>query len=180
MSDQRDDREAPRGPSHIAYQVRETDEGKSYFNRVGSAFEHRDGQGFNIVMDSVPVDGRLTLRTPQQRLEQRDKGGERQSQSRDARPVRNRFDEQTRRFRQSDLEALKAARPKPEVQRVFAPDGQDWQVLTNELNEKREAQIKALEMRSEALRAKLFCDFHRAAPGDAGDLRSSVSPDRSR
>ena len=55
-------------PSHIAYQVRNGGEGKSYFNRVGSAFAHGDGKGFNLVLDSTPVDGRVTLRTPQERV----------------------------------------------------------------------------------------------------------------
>lgn len=63
----------PKRPSHIAYQVREGQEGQSYFNRVGSAFAHKDDQGFNIILDSIPVDGRITLRTPQERLaDQRD------------------------------------------------------------------------------------------------------------
>ncbi|WP_395173318.1 hypothetical protein [Roseibium alexandrii] len=61
-------------PSHIAYHVNETDSGKSYFNRVGSAFEHKDGQGYNVVLESTPVDGRITLRTPQERLKQAREG----------------------------------------------------------------------------------------------------------
>ena len=64
-----DDRQ-PRRPSHFAYQVNEGQEGKSYFNKVGAAFAHRDGQGYNVVLDSVPVDGRVTLRTPQERIEE--------------------------------------------------------------------------------------------------------------
>jgi|GEM_PF-2777658 len=69
------ERNTPNGPTHIAYHVREagTDrEGKkqSYFNQIGSAFAHRDGEGFNIQLDAIPVDGRVTLRTPQQRLKQ--------------------------------------------------------------------------------------------------------------
>ncbi len=56
-------------PSHFAYQVREGQEGKSYFNKVGAAFPHKDGQGFNIVLDAVPVDGKVTLRTPQERVQ---------------------------------------------------------------------------------------------------------------
>lgn len=59
---------APSKPSHVAYQVREGNEGKSFFNRVGSAFAHGDGKGFNLILDSVPVDGRVTLRTPQERM----------------------------------------------------------------------------------------------------------------
>lgn len=58
-----------KGPSHIAFQVRDVGEDKSYFNRIGAAFEHKDGQGFNIQLDSVPVDGRVTLRTPQERVQ---------------------------------------------------------------------------------------------------------------
>ena len=63
------DDSVPKGPSHIAYQVNETEDGKSFFNRVGSAFPHRDGQGFNVLLNAVPVDGRVTLRTPRERLE---------------------------------------------------------------------------------------------------------------
>ena len=58
-----------KGPSHIAYQVREGDDGKAYFNRVGSAFEHKDRKGFNVLLDAVPVDGRVTLRTPKDRVQ---------------------------------------------------------------------------------------------------------------
>jgi len=55
-------------PSHIAYQVRETEEGGAYFNRVGAAFAHKDGDGYSVILDSMPVDGRVTLRTLQERL----------------------------------------------------------------------------------------------------------------
>ena len=70
MSEERTPQQKPAAskPSHIAYQVREGNEGKSFFNRVGSAFAHGDGKGFNLMLDSVPVDGRLTLRTPQERM----------------------------------------------------------------------------------------------------------------
>ena len=70
------------GPSHIAYQVRENDEGKAFFNRVGAAFAHKDGQGYSINLDSVPVDGRVTLRTPQERVEDL-KNGKSGNRSRD-------------------------------------------------------------------------------------------------
>ena len=65
-----EDTKLTKRPSHIAYQVRDTDDGKAYFNRVGSAFEHKDGEGFNVILDSVPVDGRVTLRTPSQRVQE--------------------------------------------------------------------------------------------------------------
>jgi hypothetical protein len=59
----------PKSPSHIAYQVRDgAEEGTSHFNRIGAAFAHKDGQGFNLKLDSVPVDGRITLRTAKDRI----------------------------------------------------------------------------------------------------------------
>lgn len=62
--------DAPKKPSHLAYQVSEGQDGKSYFNRVGSAFEHRDKEGFNVVLDATPVDGKITLRTLKERVQQ--------------------------------------------------------------------------------------------------------------
>lgn len=67
-------RPASKGPSHIAFQVRDGEEGKSYFNRIGSAFPHKDGEGFNVVLDSTPVDGRVTLRTPKERMDDMKEG----------------------------------------------------------------------------------------------------------
>jgi hypothetical protein len=57
-------------PSHIAYQVREGENNKAYFNRIGAVWPHKDGQGFNIQLDSVPVDGRVTVRSVQERLQE--------------------------------------------------------------------------------------------------------------
>ena len=53
---------AGKTPSHIAYQVRDGKNGKSYWTRIGSAWSHNDGSGFNIQIDAVPLDGRITLR----------------------------------------------------------------------------------------------------------------------
>jgi len=56
-------------PSHIAFHVRGGEDAKAYFNRIGSAFPHKDGEGYNILLDALPVDGKVVLRTPQERLE---------------------------------------------------------------------------------------------------------------
>lgn len=56
-------------PSHIAYQVREGEENKSYFNRIGAAWTHKDGEGMSIQLDSLPVDGRVTIRSVQERIQ---------------------------------------------------------------------------------------------------------------
>ena len=73
-----------KAPSHIAYSVRENADGSAYFNRVGSAFPHKDGQGFSVVLDAVPVDGRITLRSPKERIQDmRDDKPRAPSQNRD-------------------------------------------------------------------------------------------------
>ncbi len=49
----------------IAYQVKEVEkngESKDYWTRIGAAFAHKDGKGFNIVLDSIPLDGKVVLR----------------------------------------------------------------------------------------------------------------------
>lgn len=57
-------------PSHIAYQVREGEDSKSYFNRIGAVWPHKDGEGFNIQLDSIPVDGKVTVRSVQDRIQE--------------------------------------------------------------------------------------------------------------
>lgn len=70
-------------PSHVAYHVRENDEGKAFFNRVGSAFAHKDGKGFNVLLDASPVDGKITLRTAEDRLKATKEGRGGQSSKQD-------------------------------------------------------------------------------------------------
>ena len=53
---------ASNSPTHIAYHVRENKNGKGFWTRIGSAWQHADGNGFNIHLDATPVDGRITLR----------------------------------------------------------------------------------------------------------------------
>lgn len=50
-------------PSHYAYVV-SGDGDKKIWARIGAAWANADGNGLNIVLDSVPVSGRLTLRIP--------------------------------------------------------------------------------------------------------------------
>jgi hypothetical protein len=59
-------------PSHVAYHVCEISENKNIWTRIGSAWEHGDTNGFNIQLDMSPMDGRITLRRPEERRESRD------------------------------------------------------------------------------------------------------------
>jgi len=54
--------DSPKTPTHIAYQVREGQGKKRYWTRIGAAWPHSDRQGFNIQLEAVPLDGRVTLR----------------------------------------------------------------------------------------------------------------------
>ena len=54
---------ASNSPTHIAYHVRNREGGEAFWTLIGSAWAHADGEGFNIRVDAVPVDGRITLRT---------------------------------------------------------------------------------------------------------------------
>ena len=56
-------------PSHIAYQVRDREGKKAFWTRIGSAWAHNDGSGFNIQLESVPLDGRIVLRVATEKKE---------------------------------------------------------------------------------------------------------------
>lgn len=49
-------------PDSVAYHVQESRDGKSYWNRVGVAWKHQDGNGATVKFESIPVDGWVTLR----------------------------------------------------------------------------------------------------------------------
>ena len=61
MSESNNESSAQR-PALIAFNVTESTDGKGYWNRVGAAWEHKDGKGYEVDLDSVPVNGRITLR----------------------------------------------------------------------------------------------------------------------
>lgn len=48
-----------------AYSVREYEangEKKSEWTRIGVAFSHTDGKGFNVLLQALPLDGKMVLR----------------------------------------------------------------------------------------------------------------------
>ena len=71
-----------RKPDFVAYQVQETQDGKGIWNRIGAAWRHKDGHGVELTLNSLPVNGRVTLR------EQREERMQEYSQERaDKKPV---------------------------------------------------------------------------------------------
>ncbi|RWC46081.1 MAG: hypothetical protein EOS55_18190 [Mesorhizobium sp.] len=61
---------APRhSPSHGVFVVDGEGE-KAFWTRVGAAWAHQDGQGFNVALTAVPLSGRLVLRVRNEKEEQ--------------------------------------------------------------------------------------------------------------
>ncbi|MBS0265383.1 MAG: hypothetical protein JSS02_25840 [Planctomycetes bacterium] len=52
-----------KSPTHYAYHVRDGKGDKGFWTKVGAAWQHKDGKGFNIQLDFVPLDGSIQLRT---------------------------------------------------------------------------------------------------------------------
>lgn len=49
--------------------VREDDKGKAWWTRIGTAFENRNGDGFQLLFDALPVVGKdgqckVVMKTP--------------------------------------------------------------------------------------------------------------------
>jgi hypothetical protein len=62
MSDNTATKPTGKAPSHIVYHVRDREGQKSFWTRIGSAWAHADGKGFNVQLEVAPLDGRLSLR----------------------------------------------------------------------------------------------------------------------
>ncbi|MCB1466068.1 MAG: hypothetical protein KDK08_02690 [Rhizobiaceae bacterium] len=60
---QSQERREPRAPDFTAWHVSDKGE-KSYWNKVGAAWMHKDARGYTLQLDSLPVGGRIVLRQP--------------------------------------------------------------------------------------------------------------------
>ena len=58
-----------RTPCHFACNVRNREGGDNYWIRIGSAWAHADDNGFNIQLETVPLDGRIALRIASEKSE---------------------------------------------------------------------------------------------------------------
>ncbi len=48
-------------PVLIAYTAKRTKLGRTVWNRIGAAYPHESGAGLTLLLDSVPLDGRVIL-----------------------------------------------------------------------------------------------------------------------
>lgn len=53
-------------PAYVAYTVTEQEgRDKGYFTRIGVAFKHGKGDGLTLLLNAMPLDGKVVLRAPQ-------------------------------------------------------------------------------------------------------------------
>jgi len=50
-------------PDFLAWHVIDKGE-KSFWNKVGAAWKHKDDKGFTIQLEVVPINGRIVMRRP--------------------------------------------------------------------------------------------------------------------
>ena len=51
-------------PAYRAYTVIKRDGQDDFWLAIGAAFGHQDGDGYNIVLQALPIDGKVVLRLP--------------------------------------------------------------------------------------------------------------------
>ncbi|MBY0461252.1 MAG: hypothetical protein K2V38_28340 [Gemmataceae bacterium] len=51
-------------PAFTAHSVRDAADGKSYWSRIGVAWANKNGKGFVVQLEAVPLDGRVVLLPP--------------------------------------------------------------------------------------------------------------------
>ena len=52
----------PNAPTHRAYSVIKREGQDDYWLNLGLAFPHKDGGGFNIILQALPIDGKIVCR----------------------------------------------------------------------------------------------------------------------
>ncbi len=51
-------------PSYRAYTVIKREGQNDFWVPIGAAFQHQDGDGFTVMLQALPLDGRVVLRLP--------------------------------------------------------------------------------------------------------------------
>jgi len=52
----------PAAPTHRAYSVIRRDGQDDYWLNIGLLFPHKDGSGFNLILQAFPLDGKIVCR----------------------------------------------------------------------------------------------------------------------
>ena len=60
-------------PAYRAYTVIKREDKDDYWLNLGVAFPHEDGEGFNLLLQALPLDAKLVLRTYKEKPEEQEK-----------------------------------------------------------------------------------------------------------
>jgi hypothetical protein len=80
----------PNTPTHRAYSVIKRDGQDDYWLNVGLAFPHKDGGGFNIILQAFPLDGKIVCREITDDVDEQPPGQTRREQPRGVQGARRR------------------------------------------------------------------------------------------
>jgi hypothetical protein len=56
------DKDQPQQPTHRAYSVIKREGQDDYWLNLGLAFPHKDGKGFNVILQAIPFDAKIVIR----------------------------------------------------------------------------------------------------------------------
>jgi hypothetical protein len=57
-------------PAYTAYTVAKREGHDDFWIPIGGAWKHQDGDGFNVVLQALPIDGKVVLRLPKSQDDQ--------------------------------------------------------------------------------------------------------------
>lgn len=63
------ERNQAKQPTHRAYTVVKREGQDDFWLNIGLAFGHADGKGYNVVLQALPIDGKIVLREPSEEEE---------------------------------------------------------------------------------------------------------------
>ena len=61
---------AAQQPSYQAYTVVKREGQDDFWLNIGAAFMHQDGDGYNVVLQALPINGKIVLRPPKPQSEE--------------------------------------------------------------------------------------------------------------
>jgi hypothetical protein len=70
---------ATQQPTYQAYTVVKREGQDDFWLNIGAAFMHQDGDGFNVVLQALPLNGKIVLRPP--KADAKDETSERAQQT---------------------------------------------------------------------------------------------------
>jgi hypothetical protein len=80
---------AAQQPSYQAYTVVKREGQDDFWLNIGAAFMHQDGEGYNIILQALPINGKIVLRPPKAQSDEPAQPPARETPRRETRDRRN-------------------------------------------------------------------------------------------